>query len=70
MSKLHAKIRNALPDSDFALIVHHDGKTIRKFPIENISHGRNALARAAAQGGSVQATVDRKVYAKYPSLKK
>ncbi len=70
MSKLHAKIRNALPASDFALVVHHDGKEIRKFPIEDISHARNALSRAGAQGGAVEAAVDRKVYAKYPGLKK
>lgn len=70
MSKLHAKIRNALPDSDFALIVHKDGKEIRKYPIQNIGHARNALARAAAQGPAVEAKVDRKVYAKYPALKK
>lgn len=70
MSKLHAKIRNALPDSDFALIVHHDGKTIRKYPDQDLSHARNALSRAAAQGPAVEAAVDRKVYAKYPGLKK
>ncbi len=70
MSKLHAKARNALPDSDFALIEHKDGKTIRKFPDEDIGHARDALSRAAAVGGAVQAKVDRKVYADWPALKK
>jgi hypothetical protein len=70
MSKMHAKIRNALPDSDFALIVHHNGKEIRKYPDNDLPHARDALSRAAAIGGSTEAKVDRKVYAKYPALKK
>ncbi len=70
MAKLHAKTRNALPDSAFAIVKTVDGKKVRKFPIEDLPHARDALSRAAAQGGSVQQIVDHKVYNKYPELKK
>jgi hypothetical protein len=39
------------------------------FPIENLVHARDALSRAAAKGGSVEADVKAKVYKKYPGLK-
>ena len=56
--------RSKLPKSDFAV------PSKRKFPIPDISHARNALARAN-QGSDVEAsTVRSAVYAKYPSLKK
>jgi hypothetical protein len=34
-----------LPDSDFALIQEKDGKKVRRFPIPDEAHVRNALAR-------------------------
>jgi len=43
--KLTTEQRNALPDSDFALIQERDGKKIRRFPINDEAHVRNALAR-------------------------
>lgn len=43
--KLTTEQRNALPDSDFALIQMKDGKKIRRFPINDEAHVRNALAR-------------------------
>jgi hypothetical protein len=43
--KLTTDQRNALPDSDFALIQEKDGKKIRRFPINDEAHVRNALAR-------------------------
>ena len=43
--KLTTEQRNALPDSDFALIQEKDGKKIRRFPINDEAHVRNALAR-------------------------
>ena len=43
--KLTTEKRNNLPDSDFALIQHKDGKKIRRFPIHDEAHVRNALAR-------------------------
>lgn len=44
------------------------GAVSGSYPIENISHARNALARAS--GKPVEAQVKAKVYAKYPSLRK
>jgi hypothetical protein len=41
MSKLSTKTRNKLPKSKFALPAE------RKYPVENKSHARNALARAS-----------------------
>jgi len=55
--------RSKLPDSDFAL------PSQRKFPIPDISHARNALARANQGAGSPE-TIRAAVYAKYPSLRK
>ncbi len=58
------KKRSKLPKSDFAV------PSKRAFPIPDISHARNALARAD-QGKDVSGdTVRSAVYAKYPSLKK
>ena len=44
------------------------GAVSGSYPIPDISHARNALARSS--GKPVAAQVRRKVYAKYPSLKK
>lgn len=52
--KLTASAENALPDSDFALVVERDGNKVRKYPIHDKAHVRNALSRAAQmieQGG-------------------
>lgn len=62
MAKLNAARRNALPTSDFAL------PKARKFPLNDKSHARNALARAAHKSPAVQAAVKRKVHAKFPSI--
>lgn len=64
MAKLTAAKRNSLPSSAFVF-----PKT-RKFPIEDPSHARNALSRAGAKGGSIQAKVRAKVKSKYPSIGK
>jgi hypothetical protein len=46
-----------------------DGKK-RKYPIHDIAHARNALARVAAHGTPAEkAAVRRAVYARYPSLR-
>lgn len=43
----------------------------RRYPIHDISHARNALARVVQHGSADEiATVRRKVYAKYPVLSK
>ena len=63
MAKLTSKARNALPDSAFA-------GPDRSFPINNPSHARNALARAAQHASPEErATIKRKVKARYPSIK-
>lgn len=62
MAKLTAKTRNALPKSSFVF-----PKT-RKFPISDPNHARNALSRAGAKGGSVEATVRAAVHRKFPSI--
>ncbi len=44
--------------------------TERKYPIDTLARGRNALARVSANGTrKEQEIVRRKVYKKYPSLK-
>ena len=43
----------------------------RKYPINDIAHGRNALARVSAHGTRAEkAKVRKAVYSKFPSLKK
>lgn len=64
MAKLTAATRNALPASSFVF------PGSRKFPIEDASHARNALSRAGAKGGAVQAKVRAAVKRKYPSIGK
>lgn len=61
--KLFAKQRNALPGSLFAL-------KGRKYPIEDKSHARNALARASQFATPAeQAEIKRKVASRYPDIK-
>jgi len=61
MAELNTESRNALHDKTFAIPEE------RKFPIPDISHARNALARAA--GTKYEKRVRDAVYRKYPSLK-
>lgn len=62
MAKLTAKARKAIPTGEFAL-------PGRRYPIEDRSHARNALARVSQRGTSAEkATVRRKVHAKYPGM--
>jgi len=46
---LSTQARKGLDDSQFALVVTRDGKKVRKYPIHDKAHVRNALARAAQQ---------------------
>lgn len=65
MAKLTSKKRSSLKTSSFAI------PSQRKYPIHDLSHARNALARVSQHGSSSEkTTVRRKVYSKYPSLKK
>jgi hypothetical protein len=52
--KLTYRAEQALSDDQFALTYEEDGKKVRKYPIHDKAHVRNALARAAQmikQGG-------------------
>lgn len=63
---LSTQARKALSDSDFALVYTVDGKKVRKYPIHDKAHVRNALARAAQQikSGGVGAADARKALPK------
>jgi hypothetical protein len=63
MSKLSYKERKKLPSSAFV------NREERKYPIQDKSHARNALARVSAHGTpSEKAEVRRRVCAKYPFI--
>lgn len=47
--KLTSQAREKLSDDNFALVYEVDGKKVRKYPIHDKAHVRNALARAAQQ---------------------
>ena len=65
MAELTTKGRNALAAGSFAL----PGK--RAYPIQDKNHARAALSRASANATSAeQATIRRKVHAKFPSIGK
>ncbi len=64
MPELTYKKRKRMRSSSFAL------PRERKYPIQDLPHARNALARVSAHGTKKeQGIVKRKVYKKYPSLK-
>jgi hypothetical protein len=61
---LTTKSRNKIKDENFAL-------PGRRYPIENASHARNALARVSQHGTpEEQATVRAAVHRKYPNIGK
>lgn len=65
MAKLSDKDRKRLKDSDFA------EPEERKYPIEDETHARNALARVAQNGSEdEQQEVREHVEERYPDLKK
>ena len=62
MAKLSAKARNALPDSAFA-------GPGRSYPIQDPSHARNALSRAAQNASpELKAEIKAKVRRRYPNI--
>lgn len=62
MAKLTTKARKAIAPSNFAL-------PGGRYPIEDASHARNALARVSGNGtSSEKAQVRAKVHAKYPGM--
>lgn len=72
MSKLTAAMRKAIPSKNFAIksrATTPAGKAKSgSYPIEDLAHARNALARSSGkpEAGQVRAAV----YAKYPQLRK
>jgi hypothetical protein len=68
--KLTAKTRQSLPKGDFALPGKGEGPKgagSGSYPIPDLSHARNALARSS--GKPVATEVRRKVVAKFPRLR-
>ena len=62
MAKLDTAERNAIPGKEFAL-------PGRRYPIEDASHARNALARVSQHGTPAEkATGRRKVHADFPGI--
>lgn len=62
MGKLTTKARKAIPTKDFAL-------PGRRYPVENKSHARNALARVSQHGSPEEkAKVRAAVHRKYPGI--
>lgn len=69
MAKLTARQRQALPTNAFAIAAKAPGSG--SYPINDVSHARNALSRVAANGSpSEQAQVRAKVHAKFPGIGK
>jgi len=65
MAALTTKKRNALRTSSFAI------PSTRSYPINDISHGRNALARVSQHGTPAEKRkVRAAVHKRYPSLRK
>jgi len=65
MAKLTSAERNALPSSSFAEPAQ------RKYPVNDPSHARNALARVSQHGSSSEkAKVRAKVHSKFPGIGK
>ncbi len=63
MTKLTTRRRNSLPARSFAL-------PGRRYPIEDLAHARNALARVSQDGTPEEkAEVRRKVERLYPELR-
>lgn len=71
--------RMALPEKSFAVPEEKvpkgaeppKGEAEGKYPITDLAHARNALARVSQHGTPAERTmVRKKVYAKYPQLKK
>ncbi len=63
MTKLTTATRKKIPTGEFAL-------PGRRYPIEDLAHARNALARVAQDGTPAEITaVRRKVHRLYPELR-
>lgn len=63
MSRLTTERRKELPEQEFAL-------PGGRYPINDANHGRAALSMAHYASPSEQATIKRKVHAKFPGIGK
>lgn len=72
MAVLTASARRAIPTSQFALPGKGQGpqgKGAGSYPIPDVGHARNALARVSQHGSPAEkATVRRKVKARFPAI--
>lgn len=69
--KITTKGRRGLPRGQFALPDGNRPGVAGRYPIDSIERARNALARAAQnETPATEAAIRRRVYAKYPGLKK
>jgi hypothetical protein len=72
MAEISTKARQKLPAAKFALPGKGEGpggKGAGSYPIDTAARARNALARGAQNASPAeQATIKRKVAAKYPSI--
>lgn len=70
MAMLTASQRNALPDSDFALVTTDaQGNKQRDYPIPDVAHAANAMARAKQNASpSDYAKIRAAVCKRYPRL--
>ncbi len=63
MAKLTSKARNMLPSKDFA-------GPDRSYPIQDMTHARNALARASQHASEeLKSHIKAAVHRKFPSIK-
>jgi hypothetical protein len=74
MAKLSYGERQSMPKSEFALPGKGSGpkgKGGGSYPVPDLAHARNALARVAQHGSPTeQATVRRKVHERFPTIGK
>ena len=70
MAALTAAQRNALPDSDFAIVTGSGANKVRSYPIDTRNRAIAALARAQQFGTAAElAAVKRAVHKRYPDIK-
>lgn len=70
MAALTAAQRDALPDSDFAIVTGSGANKVRQYPIDVRDRAIAALGRVATNGTPAEkAKVKAAVHRKYPDIK-
>lgn len=67
--QLTTRQRNALPPRDFVFPNRRGGKRGGGYPIEDIEHGKRALARSLHATPADRRKIQRDVFRRYPSLR-